>query len=56
VVPLIPSLREAKADRAQGYQGLLSEFQYSQGYIEKPCIEKTEKQTNPTNQSTTRKG
>jgi hypothetical protein len=29
-----------------GQPGLQSEFQDSQGYIEKPCFEKTNKQTN----------
>jgi hypothetical protein len=45
-----PSTREAEAGRflsSRGQPGLQSEFQDSQGYTEKPCLEKqTNKQTN----------
>jgi hypothetical protein len=47
--PLIPALgRQRQADFwVQGQPGLQSEFQDSQGYTEKPCLEKqTNKQTN----------
>jgi hypothetical protein len=46
--PLIPALgRQRQADfEVQGQPGLQSEFQDSQGYTEKPCLEKTNKQTN----------
>jgi hypothetical protein len=46
-MPLIPALeRQRQADfRVQGQPGLQSEFQDSQGYIEKPCLKK-QKQTN----------
>jgi hypothetical protein len=38
-----PSTWEAEAGRflSRGYPGLQSEFQDSQGYTEKPCLEKT---------------
>jgi hypothetical protein len=41
-MPLIPALgRQRQADfRVQGQPGLQSEFQDSQGYTEKPCLEK----------------
>jgi hypothetical protein len=41
--PLIPTLgRQRKADFCvRGQPGLQSEFQDSQGYTEKPCLEKT---------------
>ena len=41
-MPLIPALgRQRQADFwVQGQPGLQSEFQYSQGYTEKPCLEK----------------
>jgi hypothetical protein len=41
--PLIPALgRQRQADFwVQGQPGLQSEFQDSQGYTEKPCLEKT---------------
>ena len=46
--PLIPALgRQRQADFwVRGQSGLQSEFQDSQGYTEKPCLEKTKKQTN----------
>jgi hypothetical protein len=48
-MPLIPALgRQRQADFwVQGQPGLQSEFQDSQGYTEKPCLEKqkTNKQT-----------
>jgi hypothetical protein len=42
--PLIPALgRQRQADFwVRGQPGLQSEFQDSQGYTEKPCLEKTE--------------
>jgi hypothetical protein len=42
-IPLIPSLgRQRQADFwVRGQPGLQSEFQDSQGYTEKPCLEKT---------------
>jgi hypothetical protein len=51
--PVIPVLgRQRQVDFwVQGQPGLQSEFQDSQGYIEKPCLEKpqqTNKQTNKT--------
>ena len=52
-VPLIPALgRQRQADfLVQGQPGLQREFQDSQGYTEKPCLEKQkenkEKQNNP---------
>jgi hypothetical protein len=44
--PLIPALgRQRQADFwVQGQPGLQSEFQDSQGYTEKPCLEKPTKQ------------
>jgi hypothetical protein len=41
--PLIPALgRQRQVDFwVQGQPGLQSEFQYSQGYTEKPCLEKS---------------
>jgi hypothetical protein len=36
----------AQGLRVPGQPGLQSEFQASQGYTEKPCLEKTSKQTN----------
>jgi hypothetical protein len=41
-MPLIPALgRQRQADfRVRGQPGLQSEVQDSQGYIEKPCLEK----------------
>jgi hypothetical protein len=43
--PLIPALgRQRQADFwVRGQPGLQSEFQDSQGYTEKPCLEKTKK-------------
>jgi hypothetical protein len=42
-----PSTQEAEAGRfLSSRPGLQSEFQDSQGYTEKPCLEKTKKQTN----------
>ena len=43
-----PSTKEAEAGRSlwvQGQPGLQSEFQDSQGYTEKPCLEKPNNQT-----------
>ena len=44
--PLIPALgRQRQADFwVQGQPGLQNEFQDSQGYTEKPCLEKNKKQ------------
>jgi hypothetical protein len=44
-MPLIPALgRQRQADFwVQGQPGLQSEFQDSQGYTEKPCLEKPKK-------------
>jgi hypothetical protein len=44
-MPLIPALgRQRQADFwVQGQPGLQSEFQDSQGYTEKPCLENTKK-------------
>jgi hypothetical protein len=44
-MPLIPALRrQRQADLCvQNQSGLQSEFQDSQGYTEKPCLEKTNK-------------
>jgi hypothetical protein len=43
--PLIPALgRQRQVDFwVRGQPGLQSEFQDSQGYTEKPCLEKTKK-------------
>ena len=56
--PVIPALgRQRQADFwVQGQPGLQSEFQDSQGYTEKPCLEKnqiqkTNKQTNKKHQT-----
>ena len=45
--PLIPALgKQRQVDFwVQGQPGLQSEFQDSQGYIEKPCLEKTKTKT-----------
>jgi hypothetical protein len=45
-MPLIPALRrQRQADFwVQGQPGLQSEFQDSQGYTEKPCLEKPKQQ------------
>jgi hypothetical protein len=45
---LIPALgRQRQADFwVRGQPGLQSEFQDSQGYIEKPCLEKTNNNNN----------
>jgi hypothetical protein len=53
--PLIPALgRQSQADFwVQDQPGLQSEFQDSQGYIEKPCLEKTKQ--NKTNKQTNKK-
>jgi hypothetical protein len=54
-MPLIPALgRQRQADFwVRGQPGLQSEFQDSQGYTEKPCLEKqTNKQTNKQTQKT----
>jgi hypothetical protein len=49
-MPLIPALgRQRQTDLwVRGQPGLQSEFQDSQGYTEKPCLEK---QTNKTKQN-----
>jgi hypothetical protein len=49
-MPLIPALgRQRQADFwVRGQSGLQNEFQDSQGYTEKPCLE-TSKQTNKQN-------
>jgi hypothetical protein len=43
-----PSTQEAEAGRflSRGQPGLQSEFQNSQGYTEKPCLEKEKKKKN----------
>jgi hypothetical protein len=48
--PLIPALgRQRQADlRVQGELGPQNEFQDSQGYTEKPCLEKKKKTTKTT--------
>jgi hypothetical protein len=48
LTPLIPALgRQRQVDFwVQGQPGLQSEFQDSQGYTERPCLEKQNKQTN----------
>jgi hypothetical protein len=54
-MPIIPALgRQGQADFwVRGQPGLQSEFQDSQGYTEKPCLEKTKKnkQTNKQNKT-----
>jgi hypothetical protein len=47
-MPLIPALgRQRQADFwVRGQPGLQSEFQDSQGYTEKPCLEKKKKDIN----------
>jgi hypothetical protein len=55
-MPLIPALgRQRQADFCvQGQPGLQSEFQNSQGYTEKPCLEKQNKtKQNKTKQNKT---
>ena len=54
-MPLILALgRQSQADFwIQGQPGLQSEFQDSQGYTEKPCLEKNKKQK--TNKQTNKK-
>ena len=49
--PLIPTLgRQRQADFwVRGQPGLLSEFQDSQGYTEKPCLGKTKQNNNNNN-------
>jgi hypothetical protein len=46
-MPLIPALeRQRQADfGVRGQPGLQSEFQDSQGYTEKPCLEKKKQKT-----------
>jgi hypothetical protein len=46
-MPLIPALvRQRQVDFwVRGQPGLQSEFQDSQGYTEKPCLEKQHKKT-----------
>jgi hypothetical protein len=53
-MPLIPALgRQRQADFwVQGQPGLQSEFQDSQGYTEKPCLNKTKQ--NKTKQNKTK--
>jgi phenylpyruvate tautomerase PptA (4-oxalocrotonate tautomerase family) len=52
--PLIPALgRQRQADFwVRGQPGLQSEFQDSQGYIEKPCLEKTKNKKQTKNKQT----
>jgi hypothetical protein len=47
-MPLIPAIgRQRQVDFwVQGQSGLQGGFQDSQGYIEKPCLKQTNKQTN----------
>jgi hypothetical protein len=51
--PLIPALeRQRQADFwVRGQPGLQSEFQDSQGYTEKPCLEKQQQQTKTNKQT-----
>ena len=42
-VPLIPALGRQADFWVRGQPGLQREFQDSQGYTEKPCLEKTKK-------------
>jgi hypothetical protein len=52
-MPLIPALRRQRQVDfwVRGQPGLQSEFKDSQGYTEKPCLEKQKtKQTNQKNQ------
>jgi hypothetical protein len=46
--PLIPTLRRQKQEglRVQGQSDLYREFQDSQSYTEKSCLEKTKNKTN----------
>jgi hypothetical protein len=39
-MPLIPALGRQRQKKVRGQPGLQSEFQDSQGYTEKPCLEK----------------
>jgi hypothetical protein len=50
-MPLIPALgRQRQADFwVRGQPGLQSEFQDSQGYTEKPCLQKPKTETKQTN-------
>jgi hypothetical protein len=52
-MPLIPALgRQRQVDFwVQGQPGLQSEFQDSQGYTEKPCLEKTKNKTKQNKQT-----
>jgi hypothetical protein len=45
--PLIPALRRQRQVNfwVRGQPGLQSEFQDSQGYTEKPCLEETKKKS-----------
>jgi hypothetical protein len=54
-MPLIPALgRQRQVDFwVWGQPGLQSELQDSQGYTEKPCLEKTKKQNKQTNKRLT---
>jgi hypothetical protein len=56
-LPLIPVLgRQRQVDFwVQGQPGLQSEFQDSQSYTEKPCLEKTENKNKTTTTTTTTK-
>jgi hypothetical protein len=47
-MPLIPALRRQRQTDfwVQGQPGLQSEFQDSQGYTEKPCLEKQNNNNN----------
>jgi hypothetical protein len=47
-MPLIPAFRrQRQVDfRVRGQPGLQSKFQDSQGYTEKPCLEKPKEKTN----------
>jgi hypothetical protein len=48
-MPLIPALgRQRQVDFCRGQPGLQSEFQDSQGYREKPCLENQNKTTTTT--------
>jgi hypothetical protein len=56
-MPLIPALwRQRQADFwVPGQPGLQSEFQDSQGYTEKPCLEKPNQTNQQTNKQTPKK-
>jgi hypothetical protein len=56
-MPLIPALRRQRQVDfwVQGQPDLQSEFQDSQGYTDKPCLEKQQQQNQQQQQKTTKK-